>query len=353
MLNPHLYNINLLKTEYHRYSRHLILDQVGLQGQKRLKQTKVLIIGAGGLGCPAMLYLISAGIGTLGVVDEDVINISNLNRQILYDDQYINYPKTQIAKNKLLQINPNCRILTHTTKLNKENALEIIRYYDIILDCTDNFSSRYTIDTSCYNLHKIHIYGAVNKFEGQISVFNYKNNLRYSDIYKYSKNYEIESNNCNDTGILNSITGIIGILQATEAIKIILGLGNIITGQLLTYNLLTCQMKVVPLYKIRNKIKFYQQITKPINSHIHLKSLNLQINQIIIIDIRENYEFKNKHNQYAINIPLKYLRNNQTIEFIKNYLKNKIILIYCNSKSRSIIGYNILKKNMINSMLID
>lgn len=350
MLNPNLHKIHLSKIEYSRYSKHIILDRVGLQGQKRLKTAKVLVIGAGGLGCPALLYLISTGIGTIGIVDEDLIDLSNLNRQILYNDKQIHCQKTHIAKTQLLQTNPECKIITYTTKINKSNATNIINNYDIILDCTDNFSTRYTIDTCCYNLHKIHIYGAVEKFEGQVSVFNYKNNLRYSDIYNYYTSNSITYTNCSNTGILNSITGIIGILQATEAIKIILGLGNIISGKLLTYNLLTYKMKILPIYKIRHKILLDKQIQiKP----IYNKSLDIPVNKIIILDIRENYEFKNKHKQYAINIPFKYLKSNHTIKFIKKYFRNKIILIYCTSQSRSILGLNILKNNMISSMLIN
>nr|QCI04941.1 Molybdopterin biosynthesis protein [Callithamnion tetricum] len=355
MLNPSLYNIHLSQKEYQRYSKHFILDQIGLQGQKRLKQAKILVIGAGGLGCPAMLYLISTGIGTIGIVDEDYIDISNLNRQILYDITNIKYQKNHVAKNKLSIINPNCNVITYTTKLNRNNALEIIKNYDVIIDCTDNFQARYIIDTTCYNLHKIHIYGAVDKFEGQMSVFNYKNKLRYSDIYKYYNTHNIEYGNCNNTGILSSITGIIGILQATEAIKIILGIGQIISGKLLTYNLLNCQMKIVPIYKynITNKIRYYKNFISNIDYKIYKKSFSKHINHIIIIDIRETYEFKNKHLQYSLNIPLKYLYKNRTINFIKKYFTNKIILIYCTSKARSITCYNILKQNMIKSMIIN
>ena len=354
MINPSLYNIHLSKQEYYKYSKQFILDQIGLQGQKRLKHAKILVVGAGGLGCPAMIYLISTGIGTIGIVDEDSIDISNLNRQILYNAKNIKYQKAIIAKNKLSTINPNCDLITYNKQLDHNNAIEIISNYDVVLDCTDNFKTRYVIDTACYNLHKTHIYGAIDKFEGQMSVFNYKNNLRYSDIYKYHNIHNVDWKNCSSTGVLGSMTGIIGILQATEAIKIILGIGQIIAGKLLTYNLLTCKTKIVPIYKDKSKkqARFDNKFILSTNQNTYKKYSNTKINQIVLIDIRERYEFKKDHVKYALNIPLKYLNNKITINFIKNYFTHKIILIYCTSKSRSITGSNILKQHMIKAMPI-
>lgn len=351
MLNPNLSNIYLTQTEYYTYSKHFILDKIGLQGQKRLKHAKVLIIGAGGLGCPALIYLVSTGIGTIGIIDQDYIEISNLNRQILYTITNINLEKTIVAKKRLLNINPKCKIITYTQKFQKQNSLNIISHYDLILDCCDNFNTRYIIDTACYNLHKIHIYGAVNKFEGQLSVFNYNNGLRYSDIYLNNIIQTNFNNNCNNNGVLSSITGIIGILQASEAIKIILGIGEIITGKLLTYNLLNHKIKIIPIYK-KNINKNNNLKINLVKNIYYTQSINKSIHKLIIIDIRNIHEFKRNHFKYAMNIPLIYLDNQTTINFIKKHLINKIILIYCKSQSRSKIAHNLLIHNHIKSMII-
>nr|QCI08286.1 Molybdopterin biosynthesis protein [Pterothamnion crispum] len=254
MLNLQIQMTKLNEEEYQQYARHLVLDNIGLNGQKRLKNAKVLIVGAGGLGCPAILYLSASGIGCIGIIDYDKINLSNLNRQIIYNIENINEYKTDCTKLKIQKINKKCQINTYNYKLTKINAKHIIKNYDIVIDATDNFNTRYIIDKICYIYHKIHIYGAINKYEGQVSVFNYQNNIRYSDIYP--QHLQLKNHNCNDIGILGAMTGIIGILQATEGIKIILGIGNIINGKILTYNLLNTSFKIVKIFPIKqNKIK--------------------------------------------------------------------------------------------------
>nr|QCI07086.1 Molybdopterin biosynthesis protein [Haraldiophyllum bonnemaisonii] len=260
MLNPNVNLTYLSKQEYTIYSKHLILEHIGINGQKRLKEAKILIIGVGGLGCPAMLYLIASGIGHIGIIDDDTINANNLNRQILYNLNDINYYKTHSAKRHLRNINTNCKIIIHNYKLIIENAIEIIQYYDIIIDASDNFKTRYTIDQICYILHKIHIYGAIQEFEGQVSVFNYKNNHQYSQMY--DKKFKAIANNCNNNGVIGIITGHIGIIQATEAIKMILGIGKILNNKLLICNLLNLSFKMITIYhlKVNNQLKYNTKI---------------------------------------------------------------------------------------------
>nr|QCI06960.1 Molybdopterin biosynthesis protein [Halydictyon mirabile] len=241
MLNPNIHKIKLTKKEFQIYNKQLIVPQIGINGQKRLKKAKILVIGAGGLGCPCMTYLISAGIGYIGIIDYDNISISNLNRQILYDINHIKTSKIAYAKKKLSLINPYCKIILHPYKLNNLNAFEIIQYYDIIIDATDNFKARYDIDNYCYLLHKIHVYSAVQQFESQISIFNYRNNIRYSNLYK--KDINLIDNSCNRYGILGIITGSAGILQATESIKIIMGIGKVMHNYLFIQNLLNISVK--------------------------------------------------------------------------------------------------------------
>lgn len=353
MINPKLNNIHLLTNEYTLYANHLKLQHFGLEGQKRLKQAKVLIIGAGGLGCPAILYLVIAGTGCIGIVDDDYIDISNLNRQILYNMSSINKDKATFAKLQLNQINPYCKIIIHKYKLNQNNALEIIQYYDIIIDATDNFETRYIIDTVCFKLHKIHIYGAINKFDSQMSVFNYKNYIRYSNIYSPSIT-NVNHNNCYNNGIIGVTTGYIGILQATETIKIIIGIGNIIYKKLLICNLINLSIKKVALYitRIKKISKLLSQSNTykiPFISEIYIQKIK---KNYVIIDIREKQEFEHNHLKYSINIPLYKFKSRKTIQFIKTYNPKIIIIIFCQNAYRSLIISKILNQYNIKHSII-
>nr|YP_009397319.1 Molybdopterin biosynthesis protein [Thuretia quercifolia]ARW66505.1 Molybdopterin biosynthesis protein [Thuretia quercifolia] len=356
MLNPNINKIELLTEEYILYAKHLTIKNVGLNGQKRLKKSKVLIIGAGGLGCPILLYLVTSGLGYIGIVDNDLIEKSNLNRQILYKANNLKKLKVECAKENLKEINPNCKIITHSYKLNKINALEIIQYYDIIIDATDSFKTRYTIDDTCHKLHKIHIYGAVQQFDNQISVFNYKNSTRYSIMYP--KNLQLQDNSCNNNGILGINTGYTGILQSIEVIKIILGIGNIIYNKLHINNILN-KSTLVKKIKIRysyslkkeNKNKKYLYNLISISE---LKFLELQSkNRIIIIDIREIYEVSKNKIKYSINIPLKSFKDKKTLKFIQKKSYNKQIIIYCSKIYRSLVASNILKSQKMNHYILN
>ena len=282
MLNPKNNNNmnNILKHEYKKYSRQIILQNIGIHGQYRLKKSSVLIIGAGGLGCPAILYLAHSGIGHIGIIDSDSIDYSNLNRQILYNDTHISQLKSDIAKQSIKNCNQQCKLKTYNIKLDKYNSYSIIKLYDIILDCTDNFETRYIIDQVCFDLHKPHIYGAIQQFEGHISVFNYKNGIRYSDIYTNLDTENVTNNTCTNLGVIGVITGTIGILQATEAIKIILGIGKIITDKLLTYNLLNTKFQAISL--IKNN--------KPV-SYTHLRAHETRSNLVCRLLLEKHFKY--------------------------------------------------------------
>lgn len=344
MINNSIY---IDQQEYHQYSKQLILDNIGIQGQYRLKQSKILIIGAGGLGSPIIIYLAASGIGNIGIIDHDNINISNLNRQIIYNFNQIKSFKTYYAKQKIKHINPRCSTHVYTYKLTDQNAINIIKYYDIIIDATDNFNTRYIIDKICYKLHKIHIYGAINKYEGQVSVFNYKNNIRYSDLYP--KKLNLLNNNCNNTGIIGVMSGMIGILQATEAIKIVLGIGNIINGKVLIYNCLNNSFKKITVYPQKKLITQgkYNNITRYIQKHELTK-----YDDLIIIDVKSDKEFSNIHINQAINIPLKLFQHKKTIQFINKQLKYKQIILHCNQLSRATTASYILLKYKINTHIL-
>nr|YP_009398988.1 Molybdopterin biosynthesis protein [Cliftonaea pectinata]ARW68014.1 Molybdopterin biosynthesis protein [Cliftonaea pectinata] len=356
MLNPNINIIKLNEKEYKQYAKHLILDKIGISGQKRLKKAKILIIGAGGLGCPTILYLAIAGVSYIGIIEYDKIELTNLNRQILYNEKDIGKSKILSAKKNVQNFNSHCKIITHSYYLNETNGKEIISYYDLIIDTSDNFNTRYNIDKICYLLHKTYIYAAVKEFDGQIAVFNYKSGLRYNNIYEHIHN--LDSYNCNNDGVIGITTGQIGILQATEAIKIILGINKINDNCLTIINILqiaTNQRKIFP-----NKLKRNTQMVKEklfySKNFISLKNLNKlnqdKINNLIILDIRKKQEFLKKHIKNSINIPLVNFKSYRTINYIMNNYYKKLIFIYCNSKNRSLIVSHILNKYELKNYII-
>src|SRR4028119_1751791 len=246
MLNPNLNDIQLTKEEYERYSRHLILPEVGLEGQKRLKAASVLCIGSGGLGSPLLLYLAAAGIGRLGLVDFDVVDYSNLQRQVIHGTSWVGKPKIQSAKDRILEINPYCQVDLYETLLNSENALEIMEPYDIVVDGTDNFPTRYLVNDACVLLNKPNVYGSIFRFEGQATVFNYEGGPNYRDLYPEPPPPGMVPS-CAEGGVLGILPGIIGVIQATETVKIILGQGNTLNGRLLLYNALEMTFRELKL----------------------------------------------------------------------------------------------------------
>ena len=235
MLNPDLKAIELNKEEIERYSRHIILPEVGLDGQKRLKAASVLCIGTGGLGSPLLLYLAAAGIGRIGIVDFDIVDSSNLQRQIIHGTSWVNKPKIESAKNRILEINPVCQVDLYETRLSSENALNIMEPYDVIVDGTDNFPTRYLTNDACVLLNKPNVYGSIFRFEGQATVFNYEGGPNYRDLYPEPPPPGMVPS-CAEGGVLGVLPGIIGTIQATETIKIILGAKDTLSGRLLLYN---------------------------------------------------------------------------------------------------------------------
>nr|YP_009300461.1 hypothetical protein BI106_gp147 [Campylaephora sungminbooi]AKU47380.1 hypothetical protein [Campylaephora sungminbooi] len=356
MLNNTNRSLTLNKIEYQKYSKQIILENIGSNGQKRLKNAKVLIIGLGGLGCPALIYLATAGIGNIGIIDNDIINLSNLNRQILYNVHQINKNKTDSAYSIIKQMNKECEIQLYTEKLNKLNAYKIIKKYDIIVDATDNFKTRYLIDEMCYKLHKIHIYGAIHKYEGHVSIFNYKNNLRYIDLYP--KILNLQELSCEDSGILGIMSGMIGILQATETIKIILGIGTILNSKILKYNLLTTsfnQIQLNPTKKRSQPIIYKNEINEK-NNILNIKDIhNLSsINnyQPLLIDIRNSIDFQFFHKYKTINIPTKYFQAKKTIEFIKLSCNMYTIILTCNKLITALSIANLLNNYKIKTYIL-
>lgn len=225
----------LSEKEKERYSRHLALEEVGEQGQEKLRDSKILVVGAGGLGSPVLLYLVAAGVGHIGIMDDDVVSESNLQRQVLYDSHCVGEAKVKVAVRKLQALNPHIRFVPYQQRLNVENAREIIGEYDVVVDATDNLLSRYVINDACVECGKPFVYGSICEFDGQVSVFNYNNGPTYRDLYEYHPGIKDFKQ---PLGVIGALPGVVGSIQAAEAIKIVLGSENTLSGKLLLINLL-------------------------------------------------------------------------------------------------------------------
>nr|YP_009315223.1 Molybdopterin biosynthesis protein [Titanophycus setchellii]SCW23678.1 Molybdopterin biosynthesis protein [Titanophycus setchellii] len=352
-------NEDLSFEEYQKYAKHIIIPEIQEQGQQRLKHSRILSIGAGALAATSLLYLTSSGVGHIGIIDNDHVEQSNLHRQILYRNSDIGYAKGTSAKNHLHKINTSCHFEVFNFKFHIANAHKVVQDYDIILDHTDNFETRWLISQVCQELHKIHVYGAVSTFAGQISVFNYQGGPHYNDLN--SNKYNEQNNVCNRNGILGILPGIIGILQATETIKIILGLGQISSGKLITYNLLKNTFKTISLRQQYNNLddvchtnylKLKQTSEIPIK-YITLRKFQNLLNRnipIYLIDIRDHEEYEIEHIVNSVNIPLHKLKNTHNQEKLVKQASQKLIIIYCNSITRSHLASRLLLTNSISHL---
>ncbi|WP_035557422.1 molybdopterin-synthase adenylyltransferase MoeB [Hymenobacter sp. IS2118] len=228
---------SLSAAETSRYSRHLLLPEIGVPGQQKLKAASVLVVGCGGLGCPVLQYLAAAGVGTLGLLDFDTVDDSNLQRQVLYATADVGRPKALVAAEKLHAQNPFIALHTHQVHLSAANALELLAGYNLVVDCSDNFATRYLVNDACVVLGKPLVFGAIFKFEGQVSVFNYQNGPTYRCLHPVPP-APGESPSCAEIGVLGVLPGLVGTLQAAEVLKIILALGEVLSGRLLLLDVL-------------------------------------------------------------------------------------------------------------------
>nr|YP_010713798.1 molybdopterin biosynthesis protein [Galdieria phlegrea]WDA99880.1 molybdopterin biosynthesis protein [Galdieria phlegrea] len=352
MLNPDLNSLELSTTEYERYNKHLILPQVQIEGQKRLKVAKVLCIGAGGLASSVLTYLVSSGIGVVGIIDYDIIELSNLPRQTIYNPTNIGLHKVKCAKENLSSLNSDSKIYIYNEKLNISNGINIIRSYDLIMDCTDNFAIRLLINDICYLLSKTLIFGAVIGFQGQFTIFNYQSSSNYRDLYCIEKSNSIyQLGLCNSGGVISVLPSLIGILQVSEALKIIVGYRSSLIESIININLLNNKFKPSRL-RTENYIKYNikSNLTYCLyNSfELYFKYLFLDINQIILhknfrskkINININivernvykYNIQKKGNFFFI--PLCQLKN-----FLLEMKKMNILYINLNFTSTKIIYY--------------
>src|SRR3982750_739492 len=238
----------LTREEVQRYSRHLIMPEVGVDGQRKLKAARVLCVGAGGLGAPASMYLAAAGVGTLGLVDFDAVDASNLHRQVIYDTTDVGKRKLDAARDRLTAMNPSVKVVTHEIALTSKNALDVLKDYDIILDGTDNFQTRYLVNDACVLLGKPNAYGSIFRFDGQASVFAVKGGPCYRCLYPEPPPPGLVPS-CAEGGVLGVLPGVIGVIQATEAIKLIAGIGEPLVGRFLIYDALRMRFRELKLRK--------------------------------------------------------------------------------------------------------
>lgn len=363
MLNPNLDEIQLTKDDYERYSRHLILPEVGLEGQKRLKAASILCVGTGGLGSPLLLYLAAAGVGRLGIVDFDVVDFSNLQRQVIHGTSWVGKPKIESAKNRILEINPFCQVDLYETQFTSQNALEIAEPYDIIIDGTDNFPTRYLVNDTCVLLNKPNVYGSIFRFEGQATVFNYEGGPNYRDLYPEPPPPGLVPS-CAEGGVLGILPGIIGVIQATEAIKIILGQGTTLSGRLLLFNALDMKFRELklrpnPVRPVIEKLIDYemfcgipqakaaeaeQQAAIPEMTVTELKQvLNSGADDVVLLDVRNPNEYEIAQIPGSVLVPLPDIENGQGVEKVRSLLNGHRLIVHCKMGGRSMKALGILK----------
>ena len=354
----------LNKEEINRYSRHLLLPEIGIAGQEKLKGAKVLVIGAGGLGCPALLYLTAAGVGEIGIIDFDKIEDSNLQRQVLYYADDIGKPKAQVAAERLSKQNPFIKFNCYPVQISNQNALDIISDYDVIIDGTDNFATRYLVNDACVLMNKPLVYGSIYKFEGQVSVFNYTDS--YANLGPTYRCLFPEppkpgsTPNCSEIGVLGVLPGIIGTLQATEAIKIITGIGKPLSGKLLLVDALAMNFSAIEISRNndwmntapQNREEFLKidyeyfcgnKELKPLIRTVSVNEFKLMLENnadIQIIDVREPYEYPQIDDFTCIQIPLTKL-----IEKIHLISKDKKVVVFCKSGARSKRAIELLERD--------
>lgn len=364
MLNPNLDDIQLTKEEYERYSRHLILPEVGLEGQKRLKAASVLCVGTGGLGSPLLLYLAAAGIGRIGIVDFDIVDSSNLQRQVIHGTSWVGKPKITSAKDRILEINPYCQVDLYETRLSSENALDIVRPYDVIVDGTDNFPTRYLVNDACVLLDKPNVYGSIFRFEGQATVFNYEGGPNYRDLYPEPPPPGLVPS-CAEGGVLGILPGVIGVIQATETVKIILGAGSTLNGRLLLYDALNMKFRELklrpnPQRPVIEKLIDYeefcgipqakaaeakQQAELAEMSVTELKALlDSDAKDYVLIDVRNPNEYEIAKIPGSVLIPLPDIESGEAINQVKELVNGHRLIAHCKMGGRSAKALALLKQ---------
>jgi len=356
--------LSLSKDEILRYSRHLIVPEVGMEGQEKLKAAKVLLVGTGGLGAPLGLYLAAAGVGRIGLVDFDVVDVTNLQRQVIHFTKDVGRPKIESASEKMMAINPYLEIVKHEVALTSENALDIIKDYDMVVDGTDNFPTRYLVNDACVLLNKPNVYGSIFRFEGQSTIFATEGGPCYRCLYPEPPPPGLVPS-CAEGGVLGILPGTIGLIQATEAVKLILGIGEPLIGRLMLYDALGMRFRELKLrknpecpicgdHRTITKLIDYQQFrgmpnreeepkqeAKVNDAEIEVTEVKEKLDRgdnFVLIDVREPHEYQIASIPGAKLVPL-----GQIGQRLDEFDKSADIVIHCKSGMRSAKACGILK----------
>lgn len=344
----------LTEKEIVRYSRHLLLSEIGTEGQEKLKKARVLVVGAGGLGCPVLLYLTAAGVGTIGIVDDDSVDETNLQRQVLFNTEDVGHKKADVAKKKLQLQNPNVNLVSYLSCLTTANALEIFSDYDIIVDGTDNFSTRYMVNDACVLLGKTLVSGSIFKFQGQVSVFNFQNrNGELGPTYRClfpSPPLPESTPSCSEVGVIGVLPGIIGTFMANEVIKISTHIGEILFGKILLFDALTMSFQTVEVKRNPEAIKSAPQNAEEFcktdydffcgikNTKYRAKEISAEElfalisskEKIQLLDVRERNEQPEVSVLNDFKIPLGEIANHT-----EKISRDKKVIVICRSGTRS------------------
>ncbi|WP_420581429.1 molybdopterin-synthase adenylyltransferase MoeB [Reichenbachiella sp.] len=340
--------VNFSKEELERYSRHLIIPEFNIEGQRKLKEAKVLVVGTGGLGSPLLLYLTAAGVGNIGILDFDVVDDSNLQRQVLFTVEDVGKPKSEAAKARLEKLNPHVNFTVHNTMLTSENALDIVKDYDVVADGTDNFPTRYLVNDACVILDKVNVYASIFRFEGQVSVFNYKSSdgeygPHYRDLFPTPPPPGLVPS-CAEGGVIGVLPGIIGSLQANEVLKVVSGVGDPLAGRLFLFDALTFETRTMKIHKNKNTPAVTELIDYEIFCGLGEKEESKKVKEISVeelsqwkatkkdfqlIDVREGYEYDIANLEGEL-IPL------TEIEDHVNEIRSDVeVVVHCRSGKRS------------------
>jgi len=362
-------DITLTPEELRRYNRHLILPEIGLEGQKKLKAASVLLVGAGGLGSPLALYLAAAGVGRLGLVDFDVVDETNLQRQVLHGTKDVGRPKLESARDRILDINPHVQVDLYETRLTSENALDIIKEYDLVADGTDNFPTRYLVNDACVLAGKPNVYASIFRFEGQVSVFGTPDGPCYRCLYPEPPPPGLVPS-CAEGGVLGVLPGLVGTIQATEVIKMILGIGTPLIGRLLLVDALHMQFRTLKVRKnpecpicgehrtihelidyeqfcglpSRNGEAAAQQTAESEVPEITVHELKARLergDRPVILDVRKPHEVQIASIEHDLLIPVDELP--ERLSELEPY-RDREIVVYCRSGARSARATKLLRE---------
>jgi len=345
-------DVKFSRDELSRYNRHIIIPEFGLEAQQKLKAAKVLVIGSGGLGSPVLLYLAAAGIGTIGIVDFDVVDDSNLQRQVLFGVGEVGQPKVEAAKRRLESLNPYITLNVYNTQLTSKNALELVKDYDVVADGTDNFPTRYLVNDACVLLGKVNVYASIFQFEGQVSVFNYRNDKgevgpNYRDLYATPPPAGLVPS-CAEGGVLGVLPGILGSLQALEVIKVVTGVGDVLSGRFFSFDALSFESRTFNIRRNPNNplngsnptikelidyeqfcgVKAVEKKIKEINA-LELNEWQQRGEDFQIIDVREPFEYE------IVNIGAELIPLATVLDNVARIDRKRKVVVQCKTGNRS------------------